>query len=218
MACCRARRRRPANSSSACTANGRGLIRFRCLTILFLLLAAMALPAAAETLDSVYTDLDLKACRMVEPSSEPEDGGRLECPGLPGLAVQVAEGDLRFFVGYGPRPEAQCAMQQTFATFNSVGPRVEWRRADGVPFATILRWFVTSGDSGDRKSWLVVTRLRPPDTCHTAYVEGSSPEANALARKYADEFARGFDCRKDKPDVSLKIAGGAAEGLPDPCR
>ena len=178
----------------------------------------MALPAAAETLDSVYTDLDLKVCRTVEPSSEPEDGGRLECPGLPGLAVQVAEGDLRFFVGYGPRPEAQCAMQQTFAAFNSLGPKVEWRRADGVPFAAILRWFVTNGDSGDRKSWLVVTRLGSPDTCHTAYVEGSSPAANALARKYADEFARGFDCRKNRPDVSLKGAGVPADGLPEPCR
>ncbi|MGE0210591.1 MAG: hypothetical protein AB7S41_02760 [Parvibaculaceae bacterium] len=175
------------------------------------------MPATAETLDSVYTDLDLKACRVIEPSSEPEDGGRLECAGLPGIPVHVAEGDLRFFVGFGRRPEAQCAMTQTFAAFNSLGAKVEWRRADGEPFAAILRWHVTSGGEGSRKSWLVVTRLGP-DTCHTAYVEGSSPEANALARKYADEFARGFDCRKDKPDISLKTSGIPDAGLPEPCR
>ena len=181
------------------------------------LVALTALPAAAETIDSVYTDLVLEQCRTIEPSSEPEDGARLECEGLPGLAVHVAEGDLRFFVGYGPDPAGQCAMRQTFAPFNSLGARVEWRRADGRPFATILRWF-TQGNDQPRKSWLVVTRLGPGGTCHTAYVEGATADANALARRYADEFARGFDCGSGKPDVSVQSPGTQALISSEPCQ
>ena len=177
----------------------------------------MALPAAAKTLDSVYTDLDFDRCTEA-PGGSDGGPGILKCEGLEGLPVFISESDLRFVVGFGPEPGRQCSFSQTFRDFNAPGRTVEWRLRDRIPFATILRWSLHRGDGKITKSWLVVTRLGPPDTCHTAYVEGSSPEANALARKYADEFARGFDCRKDKPDVSLKIAGGAAEGLPDPCR
>jgi hypothetical protein len=121
----------------------------------------------------------------------------------------VGEGDLRFYVAYGNAPERQCAFRQTLSRFNSLGPRVEWRRDAGQPFATILRWFTDAGEGEPRKSWLVVTRLGGDATCHTAYVEGSSSEANAIARRYADEFARTFDCRRDKPDFHLKTAGAA---------
>ena len=34
--------------------------------------------------------------------------------------------------------------------------------------------------------------------CHVAYIDvQANGDANALARKAADEFARGFDCGKD---------------------
>ncbi len=189
---------------AALSSNALRSAKFRAACLSAALLASAA-GAQAETIDSVYTDLKLEQCRTIEPSSEPEDGGRLECEGLPRLPVQVAEGDLRFFVGFGGHPDKQCAFHQTFPSFNSLGAKVEWRRADGKPFAAILRWYVQMGETGERKSWLVVTRLgRPEETCHTAYVEGASPDANALARRYADEFARSFDCSRDKPDVSVK--------------
>jgi hypothetical protein len=44
-----------------------------------------------------------------------------------------------------------------------------------------------------------VTRLPPGAVCHVAYIDGiANPDANDLARKAADETARGFDCGKDK--------------------
>lgn len=174
-------------------------------------LALLAAPAAAQAIDSRYTDLDLSRCRLIEAALEPEDGGRLECAGLPGLPVHVWEGDLRFTVAFGAEPESQCAMQQTFPAFNSLGPRVEWRLAGGKPFATILRWQLSKDETGGTESWLVVTRLGGPDTCQVGYVEGSLPDANAVARRLADETARGFDCRRDVPRVEARTAAAMEE-------
>jgi hypothetical protein len=59
---------------------------------------------------------------------------------------------------------------------------------------------------------LVVTRLPPGAVCHVAYIDvTANPEANELARKAADELARGFDCKTDK--VSVIGIGGRATAL-----
>jgi hypothetical protein len=49
---------------------------------------------------------------------------------------------------------------------------------------------------------LVVTRLPPGPVCHVAYIDvQANPHANELARKAADELARGFNCGKDEVKV-----------------
>ena len=58
---------------------------------------------------------------------------------------------------------------------------------------------------------LVVTRLPPGPVCHVAYVDvKANPDANELARKAADEVARGFRCGKDEVKV-IGNSGRAAE-------
>jgi hypothetical protein len=48
----------------------------------------------------------------------------------------------------------------------------------------------------------VVTRLPPGAVCHVAYIDvQGNPNANELARKAADETARGFQCGKDEVQV-----------------
>jgi hypothetical protein len=69
------------------------------------------------------------------------------------------------------------------------------------PFATILRWNVMR--EGDRRKpsgrVLVVTRLPPGGVCHVGYVDArANPDADALARRLADERARAFRCGVDK--------------------
>jgi hypothetical protein len=92
--------------------------------------------------------------------------------------------------------------------FNASTATVEWRALDGKPFAIIQRWHLDDNDDEDKngrptaKPMLVVTRLPPGPVCHVGYVDVKpNPDANELARKAADEFARGFKCGKDEVKV-----------------
>jgi hypothetical protein len=102
------------------------------------------------------------------------------------------------------------AAQLWFGPFNSTSTSVEWRAVDGKPFAIIQRWHIADNGDQDKngrpiaKSMLVVTRLPPGAVCHVAYIDvQANPNANELARKAADETARGFKCGRDE----VKIIG-----------
>lgn len=180
-----------------------------------LTVAASALPAGAAP-QSAYTDLALDGCTTVEMFEEGV-GARLRCAGYKGIAVSVLEGDLRFYVSYGADAEKQCAAQQTFGPFNTLGPRIEWRLEAGRPFATILRWYLDK-EEGGRESWLVVTRLDGNGICHVAYIEGALADANERARAAADARARRFDCFADVPVIVARPGTDTSRLLPRaPC-
>jgi hypothetical protein len=161
-------------------------------------LIGLAAPASAQ--QSAYTTLDLGKCRQdpINPN-DPLQSGVWHCAGYAGIEVLVMEGDLRFFVSYGPDADTEFAAQQTLPPFNTIGDTLEWRLdAAGVPFATILRYFTDNGDGTERQV-LVVTRIESP-MCHIAYVDaGANPNANELARQAADLFARSFHCDFNSP-------------------
>jgi hypothetical protein len=171
------------------------------------LLAMLAGPAAAQRMESLYTDLDLDQCSVIEAH---DMGATFACPGYKGIPVMVGEGDLRFFVSYGLTSTTERAAEQTLPPFNHLGPRIEWRlsNAEGgwKPVATILRWFTASidasGNTGKEEGQvLVVTQIRPGATCHIAYVDArANADANALARQAADRLAGDFDCGRE-PEI-----------------
>lgn len=162
--------------------------------------------ATAEEISSVYTTLKPKACEDVTPTEAREYGSAFTCKGYDGMVVRVAESDLRMFVSYGPDAATQTAAEETLPQFNTIGETLEWRLADGKPFATILR-FHWDSDNG-QGSTLVVTKLGKTDACHVAYVTATgNPNANVLARKVADTEARGFDCAKER--IHRYDAGGS---------
>jgi hypothetical protein len=148
--------------------------------------------AAAEEISSAYTKLKGESCRDATPLDAGGYGSVFTCKGYDGIDVRVAEGDLRMFVSYGPGAAKQTAATETLPQFNTIGDTLEWRLANGKPFATILR-FRWDSDNG-QGSTLVVTKLGKTDACHVAYVTATgNPNANDLARKVADTLARGFD-------------------------
>ena len=59
-------------------------------------------------------------------------------------------------------------------------------------------------DNGNSNTWLVVNALRADDSCHVHYVAGSYPDANAQARRAADD-SENFDCMTDTPTVDSKV-------------
>ncbi|MHC2606362.1 hypothetical protein ACVL92_007176 [Bradyrhizobium liaoningense] len=134
--------------------------------------------------------------------------------------VLIAEDDLREIVSVG-RNRKQAAEEPAadvwFAPFNSSESTVEWRTAGEKPFAIIQRWHIADNTDPDKqgrpktKAMLVVTRLPPGPVCHVAYVDAiANPAANELARKAADDFARGFGCGKDKVKI-IGTSGRAVE-------
>jgi hypothetical protein len=158
-------------------------------------------PAAANRLKSLYTTIDLKACKKVK---RHRDGGAWRCEGLGGLPVYFAEGDLRQFVSVGADAEQRRAATQTLGAFNSIFEKgstratIEWRfdrRGERkLPYAIIVR-FHTSRD-GQNGDVLVVSKVSNREACHVAYIDAlANRDAIALARQIADKETKAFDCR-----------------------
>jgi len=157
--------------------------------------------AVAADATSTYTKINLEECSIFRQDAESASMSWF-CPALPGEALYVAEGDLRFFVSHGPAAEAQVAASQTLPMFNRINDTLEWRLGpDGRAFATILRWF-TEFDDGRVGQVLVVTRIADDGVCHVAYVDAlANPNANALARQAADTLSAGFNCETQRPVI-----------------
>jgi len=162
-----------------------------------------ALPAPANPVRSLYTTVEIKACKRLK---RHRDGGAWRCEGLAGYPVYVAEGDLRQFVSVGANPEKRRAATQTLGPFNTIfepgsgRATVEWRfdrRGERqIPYATIVR-FHTSQD-GRKGDVLVVSKVGDGDTCHMAYIDAlANEDAIALARRIADREAKSFDCAQE---------------------
>lgn len=167
-----------------------------------LLLAGAAQAAGASRMTSQYTDLDFDQCTTLETN---DMGATSVCPGYKGYPVVVSEGDLRMFVSFGIRPTEEKAMQQTLPPFNHLGQKIEWRIESDDDFwqprATILRWFTEQESDGSEGQVLVVTQIKPGETCHIAYIDALAvSNANEKAREIADRESGSFDCSRE-PEV-----------------
>lgn len=182
--------------------------------------AAMVLQSSAETIGSSYTSTAPKDCRVRSAGNGVDDSTVRVCPGMNGLIVLISEDDLRETVSVGRNRLAaskEPAAQTWFGPFNSTTNTVEWRAANGRPYAIIQRWYIADIDDEDKKTgrpiakpMLAVTRLAPGAVCHVAYIDvAANPDANELARKAADELARNFKCGKDE----VKIVGNSGRGV-----
>ncbi|MBR0780799.1 hypothetical protein [Bradyrhizobium iriomotense] len=187
------------------------MIRITAACLAILLTSTVLDGANAQSVGSTYTSTAPKNCRQVGKPSELDGSTTRICPGKDGLMVLIAEDDLREIVSVGRnRKEAagEPAAKLWFAPFNSSETTVEWRAAGTKPFAIIQRWHIADSSDPDKqgrpntKDMLVVTRLPPGPVCHVAYVDAiANPNANELARKAADDFARSFTCGKDEVTI-----------------
>ncbi|KGM31081.1 hypothetical protein [Inquilinus limosus] len=175
----------------------------RQISIILALAAAWCGSAAGAETASAYTDLDPGRDCAVVAAAGPDDGDwqDLACAGWRGFPVLLSTADLRSSVFYGFPPAGDRPFQ-TFAGFNGVGPRIEWRIEGGRPFAAIHRWTVDGAD-GRRTEVLVVSRvaqLEDRQGCVIGLVTATGhPNANEAARRLADERARNFVCGTDTP-------------------
>lgn len=180
---------------------------------------ALIPPASAQTFGSSYTSTAPRDCRVKSAGNGVDDSTIRVCPGKAGLVVVISEDDLREAVSVGRNRAAadqEPAAAASFGPFNSTTHTIEWRALDGKPFAIIQRWHIADNADADKdgrpvaKPLLVVTRLPPGAVCQVAYVDvKANPDANELARKAADETARGFKCGKDE----VKVIGASGRAI-----
>ena len=120
-----------------------------------------------------------RECRSIGKPSQLDGSATRVCPGKAGLVVLIAEDDQREVVSVGRNRQAatkEPAAESWFGPFNSTEHTVEWRMADGKPFAIIQRRHIADGTDLDKrgrpntKAMLAVTRLPPSPVCHVAYV------------------------------------------------
>lgn len=171
----------------------------------------MASPASGN--ESRYSDSFSESCREIY---EYELGITVRCEAF-GQYYDVAEGDLRFTLSFGvSRDDPSPQTWQSFANFNSIGEKLEWRfDAAGEVIATILRYYVdVSPEPDDPKAQvLVISRVVPGGgPCHVAYVHANAnPNANLLAREVADILAPRFDCAEGE----ARWYGAVGENAPE---
>lgn len=170
----------------------------------FALGLGMSTAANAQKPESRYIKFDLGACKTIE--RDEESGSIIQrCNDEGDYEIYVAEGDLRYFVGYGPNGLNQRAFSQTLGPFNRINNVLELRKYEGdnEAYAAILRYYTDSGmgDGTSEGEVLVVTKLDGEEACHMAYLDArANPNANELAREVADGD-EGFDCLRDEPQV-----------------
>lgn len=187
--------------------------------------AALDVTTQAVAAESSYTSIAEKHCRKFDRLRIDGDefAASRVCEGRVGYKIFVREDDLRETLTIGKtlkRAADEPAASDHFGAFNSYDDTVEWRNgADGKPYAAIVGWSYADNEnpdaSGRPKSLrlLVVMRLPPGAVCKVAYVDrAANSDANALARKAADEIAPNFKCGTDKVQI-VGARGRAIEAM-----
>ncbi|BCH22012.1 hypothetical protein MesoLjLc_16360 [Mesorhizobium sp. L-8-10] len=174
-----------------------------------ILAACCCFGAEAGEITSTYTDLDTgRDCTTFAMNAEEGQFANMVCNGYRGYPVIIYSADLRESVFYGFPPAGDLAPTwESFAAFNSTGPKVEWRIEENgdlrIPFATIHRWSVSNPEDPDRQVEVLVVakvgQIAERDGCVVGLVMATgNTKANETARRIADEQARGFACGADE--------------------
>src|SRR5688572_24674787 len=102
-----------------------------------IVMTGMVHVATEGEISSAYTDLVIERDCTIYAASRNEGWAEMVCSGYRGYPVLVSHGDLRDSVSFG-FPPASHQLFESFAAFNSVVPKVEWRiETDanrGIPF------------------------------------------------------------------------------------
>jgi hypothetical protein len=160
--------------------------------------------AAAQSPESVVTELVKGRCRFVSIDKETNEEQVKRCPGIGGVDAVTRASHTNVFLGF---QWAKSREPQEVVYGWSLGEKVEWRgvrdRKGLRPYAAIVRVIVKDPETlvaGGQV--LAVVRLQSGKACVAALADASAnANANELARAAADSIARNFDCAKGRPSV-----------------
>lgn len=173
------------------------LIFMRNRFAIVLTLLATTAPASPKPprIASAYTKLQWERCTIIESGQRlypPEDWEQRRCDGYVGIPIFWDYDDARDDIDAGV-PNYSAAIS---GPPHGLGEAVEWRLADGKPFAIIYR-VETSSRGGEwpngRWARLIVETIGKPNKpgCPVAQFDALSPNANIAARRAADAVLTG---------------------------
>ena len=169
-------------------------------SVLFSILLSVFAVQKTDAAEGVITPSQGSNCQSLRSNNE-ESIWR--CPGPAGAFMEyfdfVTHAGLSF--GWGKR-----ALKPTdpeglgwAPNGNGLSSRIEWRVANGRPFAAIIgRWRQQSASALTFEE-LVVIKLSEGEACKIAVLGALAPDAMRSARSVADERALAFRCGVDKP-------------------
>lgn len=183
-----------------------GLALLAVLLLCCELASAQATPGAGSRprFESAYTDL-AKECKAAVKESEAAEGQDIpqRCKGYGGYFASIGYSAFFTFVGVEAEDGKTAIALSPGKGGELPGTKLEWRLADGKPFAVILRYSfyreddIAAGESPFKDKnkigeSLVVKGLRGYEQTINFEVDAKTPNANEKARELADSaYLRG---------------------------
>ena len=164
------------------------------LITIFVFNCALAFPAPASSIVSVYTDLSPAKCKTIKVTRDPGSSVQ-KCAGVAGYKLLVLDDDARQSVTVVTPDGQEHGLNYWHVVtgyFSSLAKKAEWRmvKKSGklAPIALIVRVYENREAPNQRTSYLAVAKITPERICVTAKIKASKT-ANAEARRAADASA-----------------------------
>lgn len=178
----------------------------RCFLLSTVIILTFTATASAQAVQSLYTNLGGKTCRILERDPEAAAYRMDQCSGIAGYKVRVISQDERQSLAIVKPDGSVHELDLGYiggGGFSYIGPKAEWRvrKRNGklVPIALIVRLNVSTGGEGKETSYLAVSKITPQSICYIEAID-PGPNANMKARQSADTSA-------NKPCYKLESNG-----------
>lgn len=154
----------------------------------------LAQNSANDTIRSEYTSLDSKSCRTIE-FDEETNYSIQACPSYKNIPVFIYQTDGL----YSLRISNKGNNEGIGFAFGRLGDKLEWRLRNNEPFAVIYRYYDNSASNKSvNLSILAIRKVSEKvGDCIAGTVDGNLPNANEIARRFADEKIANFKCGVD---------------------
>jgi hypothetical protein len=170
-------------------------IRVRYFLLLAFAVMAFTVTASAQSVESVYTNLGGKTCKILERDAAAAAYRMDQCSGIAGYKVRVTSQDERQGLAIVKPDGSVHELDLGYiggGGFSYIGPKAEWRvrkqKGKLVPIALIVRFNVSTGGEGKETSYLAVSKITPQSICYVEAID-PGPSANMKARQSADTSA-----------------------------
>lgn len=155
---------------------------------------------ANDIVISEYTSLDLESCKTIQFDEETKFSTQA-CPSYENIPVFIYQTDGLYSLKIGEKGDNEALG----FSFGRLGDKLEWRLRNGEPFAVIYRYYDNATSDKSVGSSVLAIRKVPEqvDGCIAGTVDGSLPNANEIARRFADKKIAEFKCGADsKEEIS----------------